>query len=478
MKTNLVTSPFLRSAAALRPLMLVVLLGLLAAPRALHAQAATNTPPARVSYQGFLTDGAGAALAPSTPQNFTVDFKIFGAPSGGAVLWSERQVVTVDKGNFSVILGEGSAIVGENNLNLAGVIANRSDASDRFIQLTVTIAGTPTVINPRLRLLTTPYAFLATSARTITDANGANRVAWAPGNNHTEVTGDLAVTGVIKGNGASLTNISTASIGGIDATKITSGILDANRIPVLLPSKIGGTFTTAQIPTLTTGHIPPLDASKVTSGAFASDRIPTVLNGTRSFAVNLGIGTNSPQSTLHVDSGGAATGVRIGNSSASGKQWQIDSTGAGNAAGAGRLLINSATDGRTIVNIATNQVTVTTNLNVQGALTVGASQLPLLANSGTDSLRIIRGTVGMSGTTLSIRSGTGFTVSGGNGILTINFTTPFPSNIRPTVLATAEVFAIASARARETEAIIELRNPSNGGPVTSSEVHFLVFGPR
>lgn len=478
MKTIPVSSLILCSAAAFRPLMLAMLLGLSALPQSLLAQAATNTPPARVSYQGFLTDGAGTALAPSTPQNFTVDFKIFGAPSGGVVLWSERQVVTVDKGNFSVILGEGSAIVGENNLNLASVIANRSDASDRFIQLTVTIAGTPTVINPRLRLLTTPYAFLATSARAVTDANGTNRVAWSPAGNQTEVNGDLSVSGTIKGNGGLITNISTASIGSIDASKITSGVLDANRIPVLLPAKIGGTLALSQIPVLDAPRIPSLDASKITSGAFASDRIPSVLHGTRSFAVNLGIGTNSPQSTLHVDSGGAATGVRIGNSSASGKQWQIDSTGAGNAAGAGRLLINSATDGRTIVNIATNQVTVTTNLNVQGALTVGASQLPLLANSGTDSLRIIRGTVGMSGTTLSIRSGTGFTVSGGNGILTINFTTPFPSNIRPTVLATAEVFAIASARARETEATIELRNPSNGAIVQTTEVHFLVIGPR
>ncbi len=478
MKTNLVSSMILRSAAAFRPFMLVALLGLLVAPQSLRAQAATNTPPARVSYQGFLTDGVGAVLAPSTPQNFTVDFKIFGAATGGTVLWSERQVVTVDKGNFSVILGEGAAIAGENNLNLAGVIANRSDASDRFISLTVTISGTPTVINPRLRLLATPYAFLATSARAVTDANGTNRVAWSAGGNQTEVTGDLAVSGTIKGNGGLITNISTTSIGSIDAAKINSGTLDPNRIPLLLPSKISGTLLSSQIPLLTAAHIPALDAGKITSGAFASDRIPTALNGNRSFAGSVGVGTNSPQAALHVDSSGAATAVRVGNSSTGGQQWQIESTGAGNAAGAGRLLINSATDGKTIVNIATNQVTVTTNLNVQGALTVGASQLPLLANGGTDSLRIIRGTISMSGGTLTIRSGTGFTVQGGNGILRIIYNTEFPNNARPTILATPEGFHVTAARSTERDAIIEARVPSTGVLATSAEVHFLVFGPR
>lgn len=478
MKNTLLPTLVLRSALASRPLMLAAMLGLLALPASLRAQSATNAPPARVSYQGFLTDGTGAALAPSTPQNFTVDFRIYGSPSGSTILWSERQVVTVDKGNFSVILGEGAAIAGETNGNLATVIANRADASDRYIGLTVTIGGTPTTINPRLRLLATPYAFLATTTRALTDANGTNRVTWSPGGNQIEVTGDLAVSGTIKGNGGLITNISTASIGSIDAAKITTGVLDANRIPLLAPTKINGTLALSQIPLLDTPRIPSLDAGKITSGAFTSDRIPTALNGTRTFTGTVGIGTNSPQAALHVDSAGASTALRLGNYSAGGKQWQIESTGAGAAAGAGRLLINSATDGQTVINVANNQVTVNTNLNVQGGLTVGASQLPLIANSGSDNLRIIRGTVTMNGATMTIRSGTGFTLSGAGGALTVRYSTPFANNVRPTILVTAVTPGVfATADARENEALIRTVN-ADGIVVIAADLNFLILGPR
>ncbi len=456
--------------------LLAACVGLLALPTLLQAQSATNTPPARVSYQGFLTDGTGAALAPSTPANFTVDFKIYSVPNGGTVLWSERQVVTVDKGNFSVILGEGAAIPGENNANLAGVIANRADASERYIGLTVTIGGTPTVINPRLRLLTTPYAFLATTARSITDANGTNRVTWSPTANQTEVNGDLAVSGVLKGNGSGLTGISTASIGSIDAAKITSGVLDSNRIPVLLPAKIGGTLALSQIPVLDAARIPSLDAGKITSGVFASERIPSPLTGARSFTGSVGIGTNTPQTALHIASGAASTALRLGNFSAGGQQWQFESTGAGAAAGAGRLLVNNATDGKTVINIATNQVTINTNLNVQGALTVGASQLPLIANSGSDNLRIIRGTIRLTGTTATVLSGTGFTVTGGTPSANVTFTTRFGANTRPTVIATVGgIFLTAAAESTESSAVIRVFRYDGIIP-TSADVNFVVFG--
>jgi len=449
---------------------------LLVLPTLLRAQSATNAPPTRVSYQGFLTDGTGAALAPVTPANFTVDFKIYSVPNGGTVLWSERQVVTVDKGNFSVILGEGAAIVGENNANLAGVVGNRADASERYIGLTVTISGTPTVINPRLRLLTTPYAFLATTARSITDANGTNRLTWSPANNQTEVTGDFAVSGVFKGNGSGLTGISTASIGNIDAAKITSGILDSNRIPVLLPAKIGGTLALTQIPNLDATRIPSLDATKITSGAFASDRIPSSLLGTRSFTGSVGIGTDTPLTPLHVTSAGASTALRLGNTSSGGNQWQIESTGAGAAAGAGRLLVNNATDGKTVINVASSQVTVNTNLNVQGALTVGSSQLPLIANSGSDNLRIIRGTVRLTSTTATVLSGTGFTTSGNllNG--TITFNTRFGASTHPTAIAgTSGVFLYAAMDSNDSFGLIRVFK-SDGTLPSSADVNFIVIG--
>jgi hypothetical protein len=76
------------------------------------ASAATASPPDLMSYQGYLVDVNGAALAPSAPANYPIEFRIYDASSGGNVLWGEQQVVTVDKGNFSVVLGEGTAIAG------------------------------------------------------------------------------------------------------------------------------------------------------------------------------------------------------------------------------------------------------------------------------------------------------------------------------------------------------------------------------
>ena len=67
-------------------------------------QAADANPPERMTYQGFLVDGNGAALGNSAPANYDVVFRIYNAKSGGTPIWSEQQTVTVDKGYFSVLL--------------------------------------------------------------------------------------------------------------------------------------------------------------------------------------------------------------------------------------------------------------------------------------------------------------------------------------------------------------------------------------
>lgn len=442
------------------------------------AQSATNLPPVRVSYQGFLTDGTGVPLATNTPANYSVDFRIYNSANAAIPLWSERQVVTVDKGNFSVILGEGAPINGENNNNpnLAGIIANRNDASDRYIGLTVTIGNTPNVIQPRLRLLTTPYAFLATSARALTDSTGSNRVFWAANNSRTEINGDVSVSGIIRGDGSGLLNISTASIGSIDASKIGSGVLDANRLGTVPAAKITGVLGLALIPTLDAAHIPGLDGSIITSGTLGSDRVPTTLTGSRAFTGgNLGIGTTTPLAPLHIESADTqGTTLRLGNTSAAGKQWALESTGSSAAGGAGQLKINNSTDGKTLVNITTNQVTITTNLNVQGSLTVGSSQSPLIANGGTENLRIIRGTITVPGT---IQGGNGFTVSGAAGGFTVTFSTAFPAGKIPTVTA-GILDGSGFIETKVTERDIRFKTLTRELAVLPSGIHFIAIGPR
>lgn len=134
----------------------------------------TENPPALMTYQGYLVDGNGTALATNAPKNYDVIFRVWDAPTGGNKLWAEQQTVTVDKGYFNVLLGEGSSI-GEPRPGLGTLFTNNT-ASDRWIGITVKGIGTGGAdadILPRLRLLTSPYAFLAQKAVRATTVDGA-----------------------------------------------------------------------------------------------------------------------------------------------------------------------------------------------------------------------------------------------------------------------------------------------------------------
>ncbi|MCX6860647.1 MAG: tail fiber protein [Verrucomicrobia bacterium] len=151
---------------------LALLLGIFAGySPALQAQ--NGFPPSLMSYQGFLVDANGAPLAPNNPQNFSVVFRIYGVSSAGTALWTEAQTVTIDKGNFSVVLGEGGNEGSEIRPNLATVF-NNPRASDLYIGITVKGlgVGNPEIL-PRLRLLTSPYAFLARTANSLAGSDGA-----------------------------------------------------------------------------------------------------------------------------------------------------------------------------------------------------------------------------------------------------------------------------------------------------------------
>jgi hypothetical protein len=122
-------------------------------------------PPTQLTYQGFLTDGNGQPFGNTTPVNKTVVFRIYDALTGGNLKWSSQQVVTVDRGYFSILLGQGSAFGSEPfNADLTGIFTGNG-ASDRYLELT----ADGTVIAPRLRFFPSPYAMLATSATELLD---------------------------------------------------------------------------------------------------------------------------------------------------------------------------------------------------------------------------------------------------------------------------------------------------------------------
>ena len=82
--------------------------------------------------------------------------------------------MTFDKGYFSVLLGEGSQYASEPRDSLAAVFQN-STASDRYIEITVTgLSGGNVVLVPRIKLVSSPYSFLANHARTADRILGVN----------------------------------------------------------------------------------------------------------------------------------------------------------------------------------------------------------------------------------------------------------------------------------------------------------------
>ena len=146
------------------------------------ASGADANPPEWMTYQGYLVDGNGDSLGSvvdpsdstqrvSSPANYVVIFRVYSAKQGGTALWAEQQTVTVSNGYFSVLLGQGSQYGSELNGDLSAVF-DGADASDRFIGITVDIGGVATEIAPRLRLVSSPFAFTASQARRLTDGSG------------------------------------------------------------------------------------------------------------------------------------------------------------------------------------------------------------------------------------------------------------------------------------------------------------------
>ena len=125
-------------------------------------------PAPYVDYQGTVFDDQGNPLAETTPTNYNMEFRIWDSAENGAVIWAEKQVVTVNNGMFSVRLGSGVAIPGLTTSESS--IANAFKGQNRFLGLTVfhpPSATTAAEITPRLAFQASPFAFVAETARTV-----------------------------------------------------------------------------------------------------------------------------------------------------------------------------------------------------------------------------------------------------------------------------------------------------------------------
>ena len=190
----------------------IVVVGVLAFGQAGQIHAADANPPERMTYQGYLVDGNSVPLGNSAPANYDVVFRIYNVKQGGNtdnILWAEQQTVTVDKGYFSVLLGEGVPTNnGDPTGKLSGVFGG-TDASDRFIGITVKGLGAGDVeIAPRLQFVASPFTFLAAYARqadkivgaggdVLTTDGGNIGIGNASPNSKLDVGGDIKASGAV-----------------------------------------------------------------------------------------------------------------------------------------------------------------------------------------------------------------------------------------------------------------------------------------
>jgi microcystin-dependent protein len=152
-----------------------LLAAVLFAPWILQAETAV---PDRISYQGIITDMGGNLVGNPDPENRTVIFRIWNHPTASAaenLLYSEEQVATIAKGEFSVLVGGGGALTSE-PLGFSETekgpgtiqIADVFDGDARY--LGVTILPEPAVeISPRQQIVTSPFSFRAKQAETVID---------------------------------------------------------------------------------------------------------------------------------------------------------------------------------------------------------------------------------------------------------------------------------------------------------------------
>ena len=249
-------------------------------------RAGDNNPPELMTYQGFLADQNGTALGNSAPINYAAVFRVYDQSTAGILLWSESQIITVDKGLFSVILGQGSANGSEPRPALSSVFAPSGAStwiSDRYIAINVTIGGVATEIQPRLRLVPNAYAFTARNANNVIDANG--------------------------------TAVLSTAVGMVGINKVPTTALDVNG--TVTATSFSG--SASGLTGLVAAQIPSHDADKITSGTVADARLsdnvallnrsPQAFSGNvNSFSGSVGINTTTPTGKLHVNGGVAVTG--------------------------------------------------------------------------------------------------------------------------------------------------------------------------
>jgi hypothetical protein len=178
---------------------LVAIAGVVATGPAARAQTITSAVPGVISYQGRVVAANGTPVGTGTPVNRTVVFRIWDHPTQALqanLVYSEQQTAIIADGEFSLLIGQGNAVVGTplgfSETSKGSPSVKISDAAvfaatagtGRYLGVTIddgTAAADPE-ISPRQQMVTTGYAFRAKYAEAL-GSNGVSAITAVDGGN-------------------------------------------------------------------------------------------------------------------------------------------------------------------------------------------------------------------------------------------------------------------------------------------------------
>ncbi|MBI5700468.1 hypothetical protein HZC34_01310 [Candidatus Saganbacteria bacterium] len=268
--------------------------------------------PAKMSYEGRLTDSSGTAVTTSK----TIDIRIYDASTAGNVVWGpESFTITPDsQGVFSLVLGSTSPISPE-------VFSN----SSRYLDLTV--AGEN--MSPRTQIVSAGYSNMSAVAQSVEDGSISNAKIANSTITNTKVTANQFVKNIVAGSGVSVSGdegsgtgqvtltVTSVSTSGGTVTQVNSGagltggsITVSGTISLEVPVSAinGGTGQS----TYATGDI------LYASGANTLSKLPAGSNGK---VLKLTAGIPSWESA---EGTGTVTQVDTGNGLSGGTGWKRD----------------------------------------------------------------------------------------------------------------------------------------------------------
>jgi hypothetical protein len=250
------------------------------------AMPAMSQVPQTMSYQGVLTDNAGA-IPPDGAYNFT--FRIYDHPtlSGANLLWTENHNnITVNRGGFSVILGMGTPAV------------PLTIAFDRQYYLGISVALAPaapgTELLPRVILASSPYSLNTRSGGGGLGGSGTvNTVpkftaATTLGNSSIfETGGNVGIGTTSPGRTLDVAGEINARTGYIAGSAYTGGFGTVLTVPLYSRTRLLSSYWSASTGDYVDIEVPGNDG--------AANRLRITSHG------GVGIGTTDPAATLDVN---------------------------------------------------------------------------------------------------------------------------------------------------------------------------------